>query len=61
MTEIEKETAIVDGLKNLSGWVIQRCKMYLAFNDYTRAMEEMYRQGFNDALKYRELEEKNDT
>jgi len=54
MPEIEKEEAIKSGLKNLPVWLIQRCKTFLAFNDYTRAMEEMYRQGFNDGLTYLE-------
>lgn len=50
---INKDEAIGEGLKNLPAWLIQRVRTYLAFRDYSYAMEEMYKQGFNDGVKWR--------
>lgn len=54
MNDTEKETAIREGLKNLPVWLIDRCKIFIGLSDYTRFAEEMYRQGFNDGVKWQE-------
>ena len=56
LTEQEQEAIIREKLQNLPVWLIQRVKTFLAFQDFTRAAEEMYRQGFKDAIEVKENE-----
>lgn len=53
MSCAEKE-AIKRGLENLPVWLIDRCKIFIGLSDYSRFAEEMYRQGFNDSVKWQE-------
>ena len=51
MTDKEIEEAVKSHLKGLSNFTIQKCRLYIAFQDYALALETMYRQGFEDGVK----------